>query len=173
MPFCFIIKNMAHVLRNEVKYLLVTVVLTLCIAILISVDGPRDHFLIVRAIDNGEVIFKAVVSEGSRFSTTFKHSVQLSNWTDFYEITNNYEIKLYETRFSDFGWGFPSEPDAGAKMEVTDKYVRYYDMNRIFSSFRLSVTTAADTHYLEFGETFVDLIDKAGPGRILEFVIDN
>lgn len=163
---------MARYTRNEVKYLLAMAFLALILTILIPLAKPRRHYLVVMAVDDKEVIFRAEVEAGTRFSTTFKHSVQLSDWTDFYEITEDFKFKLYETHFSDFGWGFPSEPDPGAKMEVTDKYVRYFNMNRILVSFRVSVTTATDTHLLEFGATEVDLIEKAGPGRLLEFRID-
>jgi len=146
--------------------------LALILIILIPLAKPKQHYLVISAVDDGEVVFRARVEAGTRFSTTFKHSVQLSDWTDFYEITEDFEFRLYETRFSDFGWGFPSEPDPGADMEVTDTYVRYFNMNRVLASFKVSVTTATDTHLLEFGATEVDLIEKAGPGRLLEFRID-
>lgn len=129
------------------------------------------HYFEVVAVDNGDVIFSARVRPGFRFSTTFKHSVQLSDWTDFFEITKDWQFKLYETHFADMGWGFPSEPDPGAKMEMTDEYIRYYDMNRLMESFQVAVTTANDRHFLVAGDLTVDLVKEAGPGRLLDFRI--
>ncbi len=131
----------------------------------------RRHYFEVVALDDEEVIFKAEVVSGDRFSTTFKHSVQLSDWTDFFEITDDWQFRLYETHFADMGWGFPSEPDPGAKMEMTPEYIRYYDMNRVMESFEVAVTTANDRHFLQMDGFLVDLVQEAGPGRLLEFRI--
>lgn len=170
MPSWFIIECMAHIGTHRIKYALVF--LLLAVAILASL-WPRGHYLAVRAVDDGQTVLRREVRAGSRFSITFKHSVQLSDWTDFFEVTGDYRLRLYETRFSDFGWGFPSEPDPGAKMEVTDSYIRYYDMNRVMQGFQLSVTDSADTHFITFEGEVTDLIARAGPGRLLEIEIDD
>lgn len=133
-------------------------------------DG--EMYFEVVAVDDGEVIFRTKVEPGDRFSTTFEHSVQLSDWTDFYEITEEYEFKVYETHFADLGWGFPSEPDPGSKMEMTPEYIRYYDMDRRMKSFQMSVQTENERHFLEMDGFLVDLVKEAGPGRRLEFRIN-
>lgn len=150
----------------------ISIVLILVISALITANTLfRTIYLEVVALDDGEIIYKVPIQPGFKFSTTFKHSVQLSDWTDFFEITKDWEFRLYETRFADMGWGFPSEPDKGAKMEMTEEYIRYYDMNRLMKSFQVSVTTANDRHFLTVGALMVDLVKDAGPGRLLEFRI--
>jgi hypothetical protein len=146
---------------NKLKYILVAVILLLAGAS-VSLRLGHGHFFEIVAVKGGEVI---------TFTTTFKHSVQQSDWTDFFEITKDWTFRLYETRFSDFGWGLPSQPDAGAKMEVTDEYIRYYDMNRVMNNFKVAVTTANDRHFMMMDGFLVDLVKKAGPGRLLEFKI--
>ena len=142
------------------------------LAAIIIARAGRDMYFEVVAADDGEVIFRRKVSPGDRFSTTFEHSVQLSDWTDFFEITEDYEFRVYETRFADMGWGFPSEPDYGAKMEMTPEYIRYYDMDRRMESFEIGVQTENDRHFLEMDGFLVDLVTKAGPGRRLLFRIN-
>jgi hypothetical protein len=97
--------------------------------------------------------------------------VQLSDWTDFFEITEDYEFKVYETHFADMGWGYPSEPDPGAKIEMTPEYIRYYDMDRRMKSFEIGVQTENDRHFLEMDGFLVDFVKEAGPGRRLLFRI--
>lgn len=153
---------------SNVIYILASLILLVAL-IVWKAAPPVGHFFEVVAVDNGEIIFRARVKPGYEFSTTFRHSVQLSDWTDFFRITDDWRIKLYETHFADMGWGFPSEPDPGAKMEMTRDYIRYYDMNRVFDSFQVSVTTANDRHFLIAGSNRVDFVKEAGPGRLLDF----
>jgi hypothetical protein len=163
---------MAVMVSNRLKYLLIMFALVLIVMLSLRVLNRRHYFEVV-ALDNAEVILKQEVKPGARFSTTFKHSVQLSDWTDFFEITDDWQFRLYETHFADMGWGFPSEPDPGAKMEMTPEYIRYYDMNRVMRSFQVAVTTANDRHFLQMDGFLVDLVQKAGPGRLLEFRISH
>ena len=147
------------------------VLLLSALAIFIKARTGADIFFEVVALDDGEVLFRRKVTPGDRFSTTFEHSVQLSDWTDFFEITEDYEFKVYETRFADMGWGFPSEPDPGAKIEMTPEYIRYYDMDRRMKSFEIGVQTENDRHFLEMDGFLVDFVKEAGPGRRLLFRI--
>lgn len=155
---------------NRLKYISSAVIL-LILTLLTIVTLSNIHYFEIVALDDGEIIFASRIQPGFKFATTFKHSVQLSDWTDFFEITDDWKFRLYETHFADMGWGLPSEPDPGAKMEMTEEYIRYYDMDRVMEAFQVAVTTANDRHFLTVGDIKVDLVKEAGPGRLLEFRI--
>ena len=67
----------------RLKYISSAVILAL-LSLLAAFTFSNVHYFEIAALDDGEVIYKARIQPGFRFSTTFRHSVQLSDWTDLF-----------------------------------------------------------------------------------------
>ena len=70
------------------------------------------RFLTVRDRDSREVYARYPLSEGGRFSVTFKHSVNLSPVTDVYVIEGG-DIYVEETVYYHFGAGVQTQLNEG------------------------------------------------------------
>ena len=131
----------------------------------------RPHATVLQVVaGGGRVLYERPAAPGDEFEISYTHSVARSLVVEKFRITPDRRITLYETVYQDFGAGLPSEPDEGAKMELTPSGVRITGMERVMSSIPLRVGSIA-RHQIAFGSDVVDLISLVESGERVDIAV--
>ena len=145
--------------------LAVIVVIVLVTALL------RPRAMVLQAVaGGGRVLYERQAAPGDEFEIRYTHSVARTLVIEKFRVTPDRQMLLYETVYQDFGAGLPSEPDEGAKMELTPFGVRITGMERVMSSIPLRVGSIA-RHQIAFGNDVVDLISLVEPGERVDIAV--
>ena len=131
----------------------------------------RPHAMVLRVVaGGGRVLYERQAAPGDEFEIRYTHSVARTLVIEKFRVTPDRQMLLYETVYQDFGAGLPSEPDEGAKMELTPFGVRITGMERVMSSIPLRVGSIA-RHQIAFGSDVVDLISLVESGERVDIAV--
>jgi hypothetical protein len=110
--------------------------------------------------------------EGLSFSVMYVHSVNQSAVTDYFVIRDG-EIWAYESVYSSFGAGMPTEPGVGESLTLNDDgTVTLSGIHTQFPQLNFIVGTVSD-HVLEINGETVSLRDLCGRNAHVVFKIRN
>jgi len=145
--------------------LAVIVVIVLVTALL------RPRAMVLQAVaGGGRVLYERQAAPGDEFEIRYTHSVARTLVIEKFRVTPDRQMLLYETVYQDFGAGLPSEPDEGAKMELTPFGVRITGMERVMSSIPLRVGSIA-RHQIALGSDVIDLISLVESGERVDIAV--
>ncbi|MDY4921256.1 MAG: DUF1850 domain-containing protein [Phascolarctobacterium sp.] len=123
----------------------------------------------------------AVVPEGEREPFTFAthpgdewnisltHSVERTEWADYFRINAVNDMTMTRTRFESLGWGYPYAPSEGKLSRTPDgKFV--LEMNRPYKELALRISEQAMQH-IQHGSEDYDLIKLYGQGTAVKIKV--
>ena len=117
--------------------------------------------LVLTDKDTGKEIARYPVSDKTRFSVTFVHSVNKSPLTDIYEIRGK-DIYVVETHYHGFGAGVQTEIEEGQTLTYApDGTMIVSGFDKLIPDLSYFVGTVSD-HILEIGDRQVSLRDLCG-----------
>ena len=149
----------------------VLVALAVAVVAVLVMALVRPNAMVLRAAaGEGRVLYERQVTPGDEFEIRFTHSVARSLVVEKFRIMPDRQMLLCETVYQDFGAGLPSEPDEGAKMELTPFGVRITGMKRVMSSIPLRVGSIA-RHQIACGSDVVDLISLVESGERVDIAV--
>ena len=120
--------------------------------------------------ENGEVVAQLPVEEGSRFSVTFKHSVNQSDVREIYEISDG-RIFVEACEYAAFGAGVATEIEEGQTLSYTeDGKMLIEGIHREIPRLCYMVGRKND-HYLEFEGRRLNITDLYGEIGTLTFTL--
>ena len=126
------------------------------------------RFLTVRDRDSREVYARYPLSEGGRFSVTFKHSVNLSPVTDVYVIEGG-DIYVEETVYYHFGAGVQTQLNEGETLTYgEDGSMIVGNIHQLRTNVGYIVGTVYD-HVLQVNGQEISLRDLCGKNTALRF----
>ena len=153
--------------RKRLLVILVAIVLVAVAAILLLICSPPHHQLLLIDDNTGEVYASYPIEEGGSFSVTFRHSVNLSDATDIYEIRGG-NIVAVKSRYSAFGAGMPTDIPSGQHIEYGDGYMTIHGIDIQISRLCYVVGTVYD-HILEINNEVINLTELCGRNRAVIF----
>lgn len=124
--------------------------------------------LVLYNTETGDVIRTFSVSEGSEFSVSFVHSVNLSPVTDVFVVKNG---RLYADRtiYSAFGAGVQSTLEPGQTLSYDENGSMVVSgFNTVFPEVKYIVGTVYD-HVLVIGDETVSLTELCGKNAHIAF----
>lgn len=126
------------------------------------------RFLTVRDRDSREVYARYPLSEGGRFSVTFKHSVNLSPVTDVYVIEGG-DIYVEETVYYHFGAGVQTQLNEGETLTYgEDGSMIVGNIHQLRNNVGYIVGTVYD-HVLQVNGQEISLRDLCGKNTAIRF----
>ena len=138
-------------------------------AVLLLLGGQGDMTLSVVG-ENGEVVAQLPVEEGSRFSVTFKHSVNQSDVREIYEISDG-RIFVEACEYAAFGAGVATEIEEGQTLSYTeDGKMLIEGIHREIPRLCYMVGRKND-HFLEFEGRRLNITDLYGEIGTLTFTL--
>lgn len=147
-----------------VKAAAVIIVSIIAAALFIS----PHRFLTVRDRDSREVYARYPLSEGGRFSVTFKHSVNLSPVTDVYVIEGG-DIYVEETVYYHFGAGVQTQLNEGETLTYgEDGSMIVGNIHQLRNNVGYIVGTVYD-HVLQVNGQEISLRDLCGKNTAIRF----
>lgn len=129
---------------------------------------PSPDTLILSSPD-GEVFGSFDVSDGSRFSVTFVHSVNNTPVTEIYELTGG-KIYAVETVYYGFGAGVLSElPDNAELVYAPDGAMVVSGFDRVYLPELVYIVGSVSDHVLEIDGTEISLTELCGKSAAVRF----
>lgn len=126
------------------------------------------RYLTVRDRDSREVYARYPLSEGARFSVTFKHSVNLSPVTDVYVIEDG-DIYVEETIYYHFGAGVQTQLNEGETLTYgEDGSMIVGNIHQLRNNVGYIVGTVYD-HVLQVNGQEISLRDLCGKNTAIRF----
>lgn len=110
-------------------FLLISVIFLISIFLIIKFNNYYTLLFIDK--NSGKKLLDFKIKEGEVFKISFKHSVALTDVTEFYKIENG-EIHLYEMDFYDQCAGLPTEPYGDEKLILDGRQFRLINLDRKF-----------------------------------------
>ncbi len=157
--------------RLTVPIPIVVAMVVVVVAVVLVTALMRPHAMVLRAVARGgRVLYERRAAPGDEFEIRYTHSVARTLVIEKFRIMPDRQMLLYETVYQDFGAGLPSEPDEGAKMELTPFGVRITGMKRVMSSIPLRVGSIA-RHQIACGSDVVDLISLVESGERVDITV--
>lgn len=152
------------------KRLVAVTAALLIIAAVTVVNACRPQRLILRDADTGKVYAKYPVSEGTRFSVTFNHSVNKTDETELYEIRGG-SVYLIGCIYYSFGAGVAEVLDESWTLSYGDGgEMIISDIDMKIPRLRYVVGTVSD-HVMDIDGERISLRGLCGRNSSVEFVV--
>lgn len=149
--------------------------LSLCLlvaAALLLCALPLQNRLVLSDARRGVTLVALPIAPGETFAVRFKHSVNLSDVTDFLEWTGDALI-LRSSQFTAFGAGIPVPADGigTAIVNTSDGFLLTgIDTVQRDNAFLIMLQQVPD-HRLLYREREISLLDLAGSGALLRLCV--
>ena len=152
--------------KKKLLFFVVAAVALAAIAVIVLYSAPHRQ-LILADDETGAVIARFPLEEGGSFSVTFRHSVNLSDATDIYEIRGG-KIFATKTRYSAFGAGMPTDIPVGQRIEYEDGFMVIHGIDAQMHRLCYVIGTVYD-HVLEINGELINLTQLCGRNRAVIF----
>lgn len=139
-------------------------------AAVLAIMRPFQMRLVLSNEDDGHIYLSLPISNGDRFSVTFKHSVHLTPVTETYEILDG-EIYAVEAKFYTFGAGMQSEIGEGQSYYYDDDGGIVVTGYNIFCKDLIYCISKVYDHVLEYDGRSYSLAELCGRGTMVRFGI--
>ncbi len=158
----------AIIIMLRSKWFLTVIIIVATLFITLSLQGGTSYQFIIKEQRNTVEYTNAKVVPGDKIEVNWIHSVELTPWSELYEVSDQKQLTLIETRFQSFGAGVPYEHQGTVTME--DGYIVIKNLNQSMDHFKW-----IHSHHVNFeitlnGEKIIDTEDL--PHHIpMEFLI--
>ncbi len=112
----------------------------------------------------GAITFAA--SAGEQWHISLTHSVEKTEWSDYFKVNGVNDMTMTHTRFSSLGWGYPYSAADGRLTETADGKFDM-EMNRPYKEVALRISEQAMPHIVH-GKDSYDLIALYGQGTAVK-----
>lgn len=117
------------------KYLvLIAIVLGLSWLLFINMKTVTDYQLVIKEQRTDVEYLNVDIARGDKIEVHWIHSVELTPWIEVYEVSEQMELILIQTRFQSFGAGTPDSQKGTVTIE--DGYVIINDLKEHIERFR-------------------------------------
>ncbi len=123
--------------------------------------------LVVAVIPEGKTGAVAFSThQGDEWNISFTHSVEKTEWDEYFKVNAENDMTMTHTRFESLGWGYPYSPTDGRLRTTADgKFI--LEMNRPYKEVALRISEQAMQHILHGKEDY-DLIAMYGQGTAIK-----
>lgn len=123
--------------------------------------------LVVAVLPEGETgAFAFATHPGDEWNISFTHSVEKTEWDEYFKVNAENDMTMTHTRFESLGWGYPYSP-ADGKLTATADGKFNVVMNRPYKEVSLRISEQAMQH-LVHGKDDYDLIALYGQGAAIK-----
>ena len=145
----------------------------LATAVFLSFLLQSSHLILTNAHD-GTALMSTRVYEGTEFSVSYTHSVNISLVTEIFRVQQG-AIVLQALEFYSFGAGMPTEPEPGQTLiTLPDGGMRIEGFDRTMDNLTFLIAfTANHTLHIESQEIPLQTLDFAGQPVRFEVVRQN
>jgi hypothetical protein len=119
------------------------------------------HILVVEDARSGTVVWRRFIQPGDRFALMYRHSVELCQVWDHFQIDGDGRLVLEETVFPSSNTGLPAVLGDGERLARGEEGFRISNMRRVLPAVEVWVDRRYD-NTLMFGEQKVRLPELAG-----------
>lgn len=135
-------------------------ILVIAFAIFCIWYGTR---LVVAVIPEGvREPFYFVTYRGDTWNIRLTHSVEKTEWDEYFRVNAANDMTMTHTRFESLGWGYPYSADDGKLTSTADgKFIM--EMNRPYREVALRISEQAMQHLVHGADAY-DLIKLYGQG---------
>lgn len=148
----------------QIKYFLIIVSI---LVIFVIWYGSR---LVVAVVPKGvEGAFSFPTYKGDTWHISLTHSVEKTEWADFFRVNAANDLTMTHTRFESFGWGYPYSA-ADGKLTHTEDGKFILEMNRPYRVVNLRISEQAMPHLLHDKDNY-DLIALFGQGTAVDIKV--
>ncbi len=139
--------------------------------LIIAVEGGSRR-LVLTDVNTGEVYADFPVSDGTRFSVEFVHSINKTPVKDIYEVRNGSEIYVVETDYYSFGTGVQTQLNPGETLEYGDDgSMQIKNIDKLIPDLIYIVGTVSD-HVMCIDESEISLRELCGKNSMVRFSIE-
>ena len=104
--------------------------------------------------------------QGDEWYISFTHSVEKTEWDEYFRVNGVDDMTMTHTRFESLGWGYPYSP-ADGKFTRTPDGKFDLEMNRPYKEVALRISKQAMQHIVHGGEDY-NLIPLYGQGTAIK-----
>lgn len=141
-------------------------------AVLIIMLTGWGHRLVLTDVKTGEVYADFPVSDGTRFSVEFIHSINKTPVKDIYEVRNGSEIYVVETDYYSFGTGVQTQLNPGEILEFGDDgSMQIKNIDKLIPDLIYIVGTVSD-HVMCVENREISLRELCGRNSMVRFSIE-
>lgn len=121
-------------------------------------------------VENGEM-FYALMEEEKQFEIRYVHSIHLTDVMEFYEATEDGQIRMLSMSYENLSIGLPGEAGEGETLELKDGVYTLTYSDRIIDSFRLHIGRVDADLALRYMGVEIDLKQQLEKGKSYEFKV--
>ena len=121
--------------------------------------------LVVAVVPEEGDSFCFTAPPGEEWHISLTHSVEKTEWNDYFTVNAVNDMTMTHTRFESMGWGYPYSPSEG-KLTMTEDGKFDLTMNRPYKEVALRISEQAMPQ-LVHGSQRYDLIKMYGQGTAL------
>lgn len=114
--------------------------------------------------NTGAVTF--TTHRGDEWHISFTHSVEKTEWDEYFRVNGADDMTMTHTRFESLGWGYPYSAADGKFSKTADGKFDL-EMNRPYKEVALRISEQAMQHIVHGGEDY-DLIPLYGQGMAIK-----
>ena len=126
----------------------IVTILIMAVIIISFLFIPIKSTIVFYEKNTDDIVAYIPLKVNDTFEIIFVHSIHLTDVTEKYEITSDYEIRQYEMIFSDFGIGMPYEVKGYEEIDYVDGFYRITNMNNRFESLQIRNGKTVSEHRL-------------------------
>ena len=106
---------------------------------------------------------------GDEWNISFTHSVEKTEWDEYFKVNAENDMTMTHTRFESLGWGYPYSPADGKLTQLPDGRFNL-EMNRPYKEVALRISEQAMQHLIH-GKDDYDLIAMYGQGTAIKIKV--
>lgn len=125
--------------------------------------------LVVAVVPEGNTgVFAFATYPGDRWNISFTHSVEKTEWDEFFRVNGAEDMTMTHTQFESLGWGYPYSPADGKFTKTADGKFNL-EMNRPYKEVAIRISEQAMQH-IQHGSEDYNLIPMFGQGRAIKIM---
>lgn len=125
--------------------------------------------LVVAVVPEGNTgAFAFATYPGDRWKISFTHSVEKTEWDEFFRVNGAEDMTMTHTQFESLGWGYPYSPSDGKFTKTADGKFNL-EMNRPYKEVAIRISEQAMQH-IQHGSEDYNLIPMFGQGRAIKIM---
>ncbi|UMZ73699.1 DUF1850 domain-containing protein [Natranaerofaba carboxydovora] len=115
------------------KFLILIMVLIFATTTIVLSNTKDTTKVILKNVETGEILFSNEVELEDQLKFTWIHSIDKLPWMEYFEVTDNQELKLNKVVIQDFGAGVPH--NLGNNYEIRDGKILFTEINKAYQKY--------------------------------------
>lgn len=126
--------------------------------------------LVVAIVPEGNTgVITFTTHPGDEWNISFTHSVEKTEWDEFFRVNGPDNLTMTHTQFESLGWGYPYSPSDGKLTKTADGKFNL-EMNRPYKEVALRISEQAMQHIVHGGDDY-NLIPLYGQGTAVKIKV--